>query len=41
LIICHSSSSRMCFAMSSLLALVSNSQLLISSATNLENISFC
>lgn len=41
LIICHSSSSRICFAMSSLLALVSNSQLLISSATNLENISFC
>jgi len=40
-IICHSSSSRICFAMSSLLALVSNSQLLISSATNIENISFC
>ena len=40
-IIYHSLSSRICFAMSSLLALVSNSQLLISSATNLENISFC
>ena len=40
-IICHSLSSRICFAMSSLLALVSNSQLLISSAMNLENISFC
>jgi hypothetical protein len=40
-IICHSSSSRICFAMSSLLALVSNSQLLISSAMNLENSSFC
>ena len=39
--ILHSSSSRICFAMSSLLALISNSQLLLLSATNLKNISFC
>ena len=39
--VCHSSSSSTCFAMSSLLALISNTKLLMLSVTNLENISFC
>ena len=38
---CHSSSSRICLAMSSLRAFVRTSQLLKLSATGLKNISFC
>ena len=39
--ICHSSSFNIGFAMSSLLAVTSNTQLLMSSVTGPENISFC
>ena len=38
---CHNSSSRICLAMSSLLALFRNSRLLMVSATHAKNISFC
>jgi hypothetical protein len=39
--ICHSSSSSIGFAMSSLLALISTIQLPMLSAINLRNLSFC
>lgn len=39
--ICHSSSLSICLAMSSLLALISNNQLLILSVIGIKNISFC
>ncbi len=39
--ICHNSSSRICLAMSRFLALISSTQLLMVSAVNLRNISFC